>query len=152
MIDYQGVVKLSDFGTAKVLVAQGQQKTANRTSSSSMVADNNTLAGTPVYMAPEIITGGNKGRMGSMDIWSLGCCIVQMATGRRPWSTLENEWSVMYHVVTGQPPLPECSQLSELGINFLEKCFIRNPNKRPTAKELLNHPWITSFDNVDDSY
>ncbi|KAI7883718.1 hypothetical protein K492DRAFT_175043 [Lichtheimia hyalospora FSU 10163] len=153
LIDYQGVVKLSDFGTARILVAQGQQKTANRTTSSSSISmDNNTLAGTPVYMAPEIITGGSKGRMGSMDIWSLGCCIVQMVTGRRPWSTLENEWSVMYHVVTGQPPLPECSQLSALGMNFLEKCFTRNPNKRPTAKELLNHPWITSFDNMNDSY
>lgn len=80
-----------------------------------------------------------------MDIWSLACCIVQMATGRRPWSTLENEWSVMYHVVTGHPPLPDPSQLSSLGIDFLKKCFTRNPTKRPTAKELLSHPWITNF-------
>lgn len=80
-----------------------------------------------------------------MDIWSLGCCIVQMATGRRPWSTLENEWSVMYHVVTGHPPLPDASQLSGPGIDFLKKCFVRDPNKRPNAEELLNHPWITSY-------
>jgi mitogen-activated protein kinase kinase kinase len=80
-----------------------------------------------------------------MDIWSLGCCIVQMATGRRPWSTLENEWSVMYHVVTGHPPLPDASQLSSPGIDFLKKCFVRDPNKRPTADELLDHPWIKSY-------
>jgi mitogen-activated protein kinase kinase kinase len=80
-----------------------------------------------------------------MDIWSLGCCIVQMATGRRPWSTLENEWSVMYHVVTGHPPLPDASQLSSLGIDFLKKCFVRNPMKRPTAEELISHAWITSY-------
>lgn len=80
-----------------------------------------------------------------MDIWSLACCIVQMATGRRPWSTLENEWSVMYHVVTGHPPLPDPSQLSTLGIDFLKKCFTRSPMKRPTATELLSHPWITSY-------
>lgn len=79
-----------------------------------------------------------------MDIWSLGCCIVQMATGRRPWSTLENEWSVMYHVVTGHPPLPDTSQLSSPGIDFLKKCFVRDPKKRPSAEELLKHPWITN--------
>lgn len=95
--------------------------------------------------APEVITGGDTGRKGSMDIWSLACCIVQMATGRRPWSTLENEWSVMYHVVTGHPPLPDPSQLSSTGIDFLKKCFTRNSSKRPTAQELLSHPWITDF-------
>ncbi|KAG0169454.1 Suppressor of Sensor Kinase (SLN1) [Apophysomyces sp. BC1015] len=136
LIDYQGQLKLSDFGAAK------GQKTMGRTTVNMNV---NSLAGTPMYMAPEVITGGDTGRKGSMDIWSLGCCIVQMATGRRPWSTLENEWSVMYHVVTGHPPLPDVSQLSEDGIDFLKKCFTRNPMKRPTAGELLNHRWIKSY-------
>ena len=139
-MDYEGNLKLSDFGAAKIL-AKGQ-KTMNKTTMSMNV---NSLAGTPMYMAPEVITGGETGRKGSMDIWSLGCCIVQMATGRRPWSTLENEWSVMYHVVTGHPPLPDASQLSHDGIDFLKKCFTRNPTKRPTAQELLQHRWITRF-------
>lgn len=92
-----------------------------------------------------MITGGDTGRKGSMDIWSLGCCIVQMATGRRPWSTLDNEWSVMFHVVTGHPPLPDPSQMSSSGIAFLKKCFIRNPKERPTAHELLEDPWIRNY-------
>ncbi|KAI9246471.1 hypothetical protein BDA99DRAFT_526957 [Phascolomyces articulosus] len=140
LIDYQGQLKLSDFGAAKIL-AKGQ-KTMGRTTMNMNV---NSLAGTPMYMAPEVITGGDTGRKGSMDIWSLGCCIVQMATGRRPWSTLENEWSVMYHVVTGHPPLPDASQLSSDGIDFLKKCFTRNPMKRPTANELLSHRWIVHY-------
>jgi mitogen-activated protein kinase kinase kinase len=77
-----------------------------------------------------------------MDIWSLGCCVLEMATGRRPWSNLDNEWAVMYHVVTGHPPLPDPSQLSELGMDFLKQCFVRSPQQRPSAEELLKHLWI----------
>ncbi|KAG0174708.1 Suppressor of Sensor Kinase (SLN1) [Apophysomyces sp. BC1034] len=147
LIDYQGQLKLTDFGASKIL-AKGQRTTGKTT----LNMNANSLAGTPMYMAPEVITGGDTGRKGSMDIWSLGCCIVQMATGRRPWSTLENEWSVMYHVVTGHPPLPDSNQLSRLGINFLKKCFIRNPRKRPTAEELLSHAWIKKYlENMNEN-
>ncbi|KAL0083874.1 hypothetical protein F4703DRAFT_1794356 [Phycomyces blakesleeanus] len=139
LIDYQGQLKLTDFGAAKIL-AKGH-KTNGRTATMNV----NSLAGTPMYMAPEVITGGDTGRKGSMDIWSLACCVVQMATGRRPWSTLENEWSVMYHVVTGHPPLPDPSQLSAQGIDFLKQCFTRNPTKRPSANELLEHPWMQTY-------
>ncbi|KAI9007498.1 hypothetical protein CLU79DRAFT_712017 [Phycomyces nitens] len=138
LIDYQGQLKLTDFGAAKIL-AKGH-KTNGRTATMNV----NSLAGTPMYMA-KVITGGDTGRMGSMDIWSLACCVVQMATGRRPWSTLENEWSVMYHVVTGHPPLPDPSQLSAQGIDFLKRCFTRNPTKRPSANELLEHPWMQTY-------
>ncbi|CAO3597692.1 unnamed protein product [Absidia cylindrospora] len=139
LIDHQGQLKLTDFGASKIL-AHGQKTLGVATAK---VA--NSLAGTPMYMSPEVITGGDTGRKGSMDIWSLGCCVVQMATGRRPWSTLDNEWSVMFHVVTGHPPLPDPSQLSSSGISFLKQCFTRNPHERPTAHELLSHSWITNY-------
>lgn len=42
----------------------------------------------------KVITGADKGRQGALDIWSLGCCILEMATGRRPWANLDNEWAV----------------------------------------------------------
>ncbi|RUS30747.1 kinase-like domain-containing protein, partial [Jimgerdemannia flammicorona] len=153
LLDGDGTVKFVDFGAAKIL-AKGQ-KTMGRTTMNMNV---NSLTGTPMYMAPEVfgclliyhtwptvITGGDKGRKGSMDIWSLGCCVVEMATGRRPWANLDNEWAVMYHVVMGHPPLPDASQLSEAGLDFLKKCFTRSPMKRPSARELLGHPWIHAY-------
>lgn len=50
--------------------------------------------GTPMYMSPETIKGGDPGRRGAMDIWSLGCVCLQMVTGRKPWSNLDNDWYV----------------------------------------------------------
>jgi len=52
----------------------------------------NSLTGTPMYMSPEIIKNDKKGRLGSMDIWSMGCVVLEFATGKKPWSNLDNEW------------------------------------------------------------
>lgn len=53
---------------------------------------NNSLTGTPMYMSPEIIKNDKRGRHGAMDIWSLGCVVLEFATGKKPWSNLDNEW------------------------------------------------------------
>jgi len=82
-----------------------------------------------------------------MDIWSLGCVVLEFATGKKPWSNLDNEWAIMFHigVATQHPPLPEPGQLSELGINFIKQCLTIDPAKRPSAIELMNHPWMLDF-------
>ena len=104
------------------------------------------MTGTPMYMSPEVIKGENPGKASSVDIWSLGCVILEMATGRRPWANLDNEWAIMYNIAQGNPPqLPSSDQLSPQGIDFLKKCFARDPKKRATAIELLQHEWIVSI-------
>ena len=52
----------------------------------------NSLTGTPMYMSPEIIKNDKRGRHGVVDIWSLGCVVLEFATGKKPWSNLDNEW------------------------------------------------------------
>lgn len=104
------------------------------------------MTGTPMYMSPEVIKGENPGRAGAVDIWSLGCVILEMITGRRPWANLDNESAIMYSIAQGHPPpLPGPDQISPAGIDFLKKCFTRDPRKRATAVELLNHEWIVSI-------
>ena len=101
------------------------------------------MTGTPMYMSPEVIKGQNEGRQGAIDVWSLGCVILEMATGRRPWASLDNEWAIMYNIAQGNPPqLPSKDQLSAEGISFLKKCFERDARKRATAAELLQSKWI----------
>lgn len=104
------------------------------------------LTGTPMYMSPETIKGDSMGKFGSMDIWSLGCCVLEMATGRRPWSNLDNEFAVMYHIAAGHlPQFPSNKELSELGQEFLAKCLTIDPTKRASAVELLQDPWIQAI-------
>jgi mitogen-activated protein kinase kinase kinase len=108
-----------------------------------VVGGRNSLQGTPMYMSPEVIRGTSPGRLGSSDIWSLGCVILEMVTGRRPWAHLDNEWAIMYNIAQGNTPqLPNRDQLSDAGIKFLERCFEHDPAKRASAAELLQDAWI----------
>ena len=114
-----------------------------------------SMTGTPMYMSPEVIRGdpstpnspsSSTSRVTSSaasDIWSLGCVILEMATGRRPWASLDNEWAIMYNIAQGNPPqMPKRDELSEAGVDFLRRCFDRDPARRSTAAELLQHRWI----------
>lgn len=131
-----------DFGAAKVIARQGKTLVAADPSAKA----NKSMTGTPMYMSPEVIKGENPGRAGSVDVWSLGCVILEMATGRRPWASLDNEWAIMYNIAQGNPPqLPSYEQLSPEGIDFLKKCFIKDPKKRASAAELLQHEWIVAI-------
>jgi len=137
LLDHNGIIKFVDFGAAKVIAKNSTKRAATRL---------NSMTGTPMYMSPEVITGNSTSRYGAVDVWSLGCCVLEMATGRRPWANLDNEWAIMYHIAAGHlPQFPSKDQLSEAGMKFLVKCLQQDPNKRQTAVELLNDPWLVSI-------
>ncbi|KAF9921262.1 Suppressor of Sensor Kinase (SLN1) [Linnemannia zychae] len=152
LLDHLGNIKFVDFGAAKILAKNQRTRTHGRGAGGTIAVGvgANSLNGTPMYMAPEVIKNGEKGRKGSMDIWSLGCCVLEMATGRRPWAHLDNEWAVMYHVATSHPPLPDPSQMSVKGIAFLKRCFTRSALDRPSAVELLRDEWLRGVDTDDN--
>ena len=52
--------------------------------------------------------------------------------------------AIMFHIgiATQAPPLPEHGELSELGIDFIERCLTLDAKERPTATDLLYHPWL----------
>jgi mitogen-activated protein kinase kinase kinase len=60
----------------------------------------------------------------------------------------------MYHigVATQHPPLPEPDQLSELGTNFIKECLAVDPTRRPSAFELMDHPWMLDFRKALQNY
>lgn len=146
LLDHNGVIKFVDFGAAKVIATSGRTQAPTNSNKPKVGGDHNNLnsmTGTPMYMSPEVITGSSSDKNGVVDIWSLGCCVLEMATGRRPWANLDNEWAIMYHIAAGhKPQLPSADQLSEAGIKFIARCLEHDPKKRPSAVELLNDPWI----------
>jgi mitogen-activated protein kinase kinase kinase len=161
LLDHMGVIKFADFGAAKVLAKnRGSVQQRSRIGNSKFPAaipgmpTNNSLAGTPMYMSPEVIRNDHRGREGAMDIWSLGCVVLECATGRKPWSNLDNEWAIMFHigVATKHPPLPEPGQLNKSGISFIESCLVIDPVIRPTADELLSHIWMNELQRLLADY
>lgn len=120
-----GNVKLSDFGVSLNLRAMEQM--------------NNDVAGTPNWMAPEVIE--LKGASPASDIWSLACTIIELLTGRPPYADIQNGMTVMFRIVEDpMPPLPE--DLSDDLRDFLTLCFNKDPTKRPNAETLFEHPWL----------
>ncbi|XP_069625622.1 mitogen-activated protein kinase kinase kinase 4 isoform X1 [Ranitomeya imitator] len=127
-----GLIKLGDFGCSVKLKNNAQ----------TMPGEVNSTLGTAAYMAPEVITrakGEGHGR--AADIWSLGCVLIEMVTGKRPWHEFEHNFQIMYKVGMGhKPPIPD--RLSPEGKDFLSHCMESDPKKRWTASQLLDHPFV----------
>ncbi|XP_060076190.1 mitogen-activated protein kinase kinase kinase 2-like [Ylistrum balloti] len=123
--DLQGNIKLADFGASKRL-----HTICSATGFKSFV-------GTPHYMAPEVINGEGYGR--KADVWSLGCTVVEMISGKPPWSELES-MAAIYKIATAERPEFELPQrTSEFSREFLRLTFRRNPLERPSSEDLLRH-------------
>ena len=145
LLDHNGVIKYVDFGAAKVIAKQGKTVVADGPGGRER---KETIQGTPMYMSPEVIKGGKHphARLGAVDVWSMGCVISEMATGCRPWANMDNDYAIMYNIAQGNMPLmPSEEQLSECGRDFLKRCFEKDPAKRASAAELLQHEWILSI-------
>ncbi|KAF9015072.1 hypothetical protein BDQ17DRAFT_1268604 [Cyathus striatus] len=126
-----GVCKISDFGISKRTEDNGGAFTA--------------MQGTVFWMAPEVInTQGGKGYNFKIDIWSVGCVVLEMWAGMRPWIG-EETVAVMFKLYQAKlpPPVPDDVVLSDLADDFRRKCFAINPDERPTASELKKHPYLT---------
>ncbi|SPO24727.1 related to SSK2 - MAP kinase kinase kinase of the high osmolarity signal transduction pathway [Ustilago trichophora] len=164
LLDHMGVLKYVDFGAAKILAKnsrtiQRSRKTGGLGNIGMMAQGMDggkqggpagamaSLQGTPMYMSPEVIKGNADVPQSAADIWSLGCVVLEFATGKRPWSNFDNEWAIMFHIGMAEqhPALPDPSQLSPMGIEFIRQCLTINPRQRPTAIQLKEDPWMRSL-------
>jgi len=76
-----------------------------------------------------------------MDIWSVGCVMIEMVTGKPPWSDLDPPGvlaQLQKYSIPGLPP----TLLSDLGMDFLCYCLDPNYQTRPNTSKLLTHAWL----------
>ena len=83
-------------------------------------------------MAPEVIKYNMSTKMS--DVWSLGCCIIEMVTGKPPWSEYGNDADEIMKIIenTKEPPkIP--AEIGKIGVSFVKFCLILNPDERPNV-------------------
>ncbi|KRZ75346.1 Serine/threonine-protein kinase PAK mbt [Trichinella papuae] len=126
LLDAEGKVKLSDFGFCAQITPE--------------LSKRKSLVGTPYWMSPEVISRIPYGT--EVDIWSFGIMVIEMIDGEPPFFSelpLEAMRKIrdMEHM-----KLSFKSQVSDVLIDFVQSMLIRRPEVRPTARDLLNHPFI----------
>ncbi|KAG5525921.1 hypothetical protein RHGRI_032276 [Rhododendron griersonianum] len=124
LVDASGSVKLADFGLAKA----------------TKLNDIKSSKGTAFWMAPEVVNMKNQGYGLAADIWSLGCTVLEMLTCKIPYSHLE-VMQALFRIGKGELPLIP-SSLSVDAQAFINKCLQVIPDDRPTAAQLLDHPFV----------
>ncbi|KAL9549521.1 hypothetical protein MBANPS3_005170 [Mucor bainieri] len=137
LITKTGGLKLTDFGVSLSLKMKDDENTGEP-------------AGTPNWMAPEVIKFA--GASAKSDIWSLGCTIVEMLTGKPPYAGIPS-FAALYRIVEDdEPPIPKNIALSEEAREFLLACFRKNPDDRPSAFDLMKMKWMETYFQQDPSF
>ncbi|KAK8681740.1 hypothetical protein V6N13_054142 [Hibiscus sabdariffa] len=124
LVDASGLVKLADFGLAKA----------------TKLNDVKSCKGTAFWMAPEVVNQKGHGYGIPADIWSLGCTVLEMLTRQIPYHQLEC-MQALFRIGRGEPP-PVPDSLSRDARDFIMQCIQADPDARPTAAKLLQHPFV----------
>ncbi|KAL3631521.1 hypothetical protein CASFOL_024505 [Castilleja foliolosa] len=130
LLDERGDAKLADFGSC-LSVEEGKSC---------------EFRGTVLYAAPESIARGKF--VPESDIWSLGCSVLHMLTGKSPWvfdkKTDVKDALFKIGCSSELPEIPTSNKISKEAKDFLKKCLVKDPMARWKADMLIDHPFVKS--------
>ncbi|KZV47259.1 mitogen-activated protein kinase kinase kinase 2-like [Dorcoceras hygrometricum] len=110
--------------------------------------DDGGFRGTVLYAAPESII--NQTYVPQSDVWSLGCTVLSMLTGKSPWKfespTTATDVMMTIGCSDQIPNIPSTKKISKDAVDFLKKCFVKDPRSRCSADMLLDHPFVRTRD------
>jgi len=130
LLGEDGRVKVTDFGFAANV--RGDDGARLR----------KTFAGTPYWMAPEVVKSQTYGK--KVDVWSAGILAVEMQEGHPPYMK-ESPMRAMFLIASkGRPEFKSWNTISARFRTFLGRALTFDPDQRATAEELLKDPFITS--------
>jgi serine/threonine-protein kinase len=136
MSNLNDIVKLLDFGVAKVL----DEASALR------LTRTGAVVGTPAYMAPEVARGAPIDERS--DLYSAGCVLYEALTGRPPFSAAN--YHALLVAIQESEPLPLCilqPQLDRAFATIVMKAMAKDPNGRFQSADEMNHalaPWVSA--------
>lgn len=154
LVDSDGAVKLADFGVSASIYETIRQHASASASTAAAVGTGssasccfNDVAGTPYWMAPEVIHS-HVGYGIKADIWSFGITALELAHGRPPLSHLPPSKSMLMRI-TSRVRFEESgggrnrnNKFSRAFKDMVSACLCQEPAKRPSAEKLLRHPFF----------
>lgn len=122
LVSPRGVLKVSDFGSSRKF------EDCN-------VVLSKSLKGSPYWIAPEVVL--RQGHSFPADIWSFGCVLIEMVTGKPPWSNISHNTKVVLGMIAKEKSYPEFPECDSLLLEVIRECLRRNPCHRPTTVQLF---------------
>lgn len=138
LLNSKGFVKISDFGLSTFVEGSWALK--------------RTMIGTYLYMSPERFNA--KGYYSNADIWSLGIILMECSLGYYPYNAyndykpLPDIWTVQEVIEKNLAPILDDTEYSQECVEFVSLCLTKDVKIRPTAYQLLSHPFICKYKNV----
>lgn len=130
LIDNNGYIKMTDFGFAKSLTSG---------------VKSGTFAGTPEYLAPEIIL--NRGHDKAVDLWAYGIFIYELLNGRTPFRSNDPSYMKTYNnILSGLDIVIFPAHNSQKAKSLITKLLKKAPSERLGIEDIRAHKWYAEFD------